>query len=315
MFDPKEFRDALGRFATGVTVITTRDSSSAPIGVTANSYNSVSLDPPLVLWSLAKTSRSLPAFEQAGAFAIHVLSRDQQELARRFASSGTDKFDGLEYGEAYGGAPLLFGCAAHFECETAYRYEGGDHVIIVGRVVSFDKSDAAPLVFHQGKFTQVRRQAVLDGSKPHGRYTDDFLPYLLGRAHFQLAYPVIRDAQQFGMSETHYMTLGLLSMIGSARTDDLCRRLEYTGRPPTGETLSNMAEHDWIENRGDGEWHLTPAGRDLFIGILSRSRALEEDLLAEFDPEQVEEAKAFLRMIIDKSAQGLRALLDEGRSQ
>src|SRR5947208_2996009 len=103
MFDSREFRDALGRFATGVTIVTTRDSDGEPVGVTVSSYNSVSLDPPLVLWSLARTSRSLGAFEQSKAFTIHVLGREQQELARRFATSGADKFSGLDVGEAYGG--------------------------------------------------------------------------------------------------------------------------------------------------------------------------------------------------------------------
>lgn len=154
-FDPAEFRSALGRFATGVTVITTVDGEGRRYGVTANSYNSVSLDPPLVLWSLARSSRSFEAFHAAEAFAIHILSVHQEDLARRFASKDVDKFAGLHVHDGYGGVPLFDECAAHFECVTENRFEGGDHVIFLGRVVSFERCDNDPLIFHDGRFGRV----------------------------------------------------------------------------------------------------------------------------------------------------------------
>jgi 3-hydroxy-9,10-secoandrosta-1,3,5(10)-triene-9,17-dione monooxygenase reductase component len=154
-FDSVAFRRALGRFATGVTIVTTVDAEGQQYGVTANSYNSVSLDPPLVLWSLARSSRSIEAFESSGAFAIHILSADQEELAMRFASSAEDKFAGLDVHEGHGGVPLFDDCAAHFECETQERFDGGDHVIFLGRVVHFARGDHQPLVFHDGKFTRL----------------------------------------------------------------------------------------------------------------------------------------------------------------
>lgn len=153
--DPAAFRRALGAFATGVTIITTADARGQRYGVTANSYNSVSLDPPLVLWSLARSSRSLPAFEASGAFAIHILSADQQDLAMRFASSAEDKFSRLALATGHGGVPLLGDCAAHFECMTSARFDGGDHVIFLGQVVRFVRGDKPPLLFHDGKFTRL----------------------------------------------------------------------------------------------------------------------------------------------------------------
>ncbi|MCW3838337.1 flavin reductase family protein [Sphingomonas canadensis] len=154
-FDTREFRDALGRFATGVTIVTTVDAQGRRYGVTANSYNSVSLDPPLILWSLARSSGSFAAFEGARAFAVHVLGHDQQDLATRFAARGQDKFAGLDVIAGHGGVPLLTGCAAHFECETAERFEGGDHLIFLGRVVRFEQCDSDPLIFHSGRFARV----------------------------------------------------------------------------------------------------------------------------------------------------------------
>lgn len=156
-FDATAFRSALGRFATGVTIVTTLDRDGRPCGVTANSYNSVSLDPPLVLWSLARSSRSLAAFEGAETFAIHVLSADQEELALRFASRGEDKFADLEVREGLGGVPLFDDCAAHFECRTQSKFDGGDHVIFLGRVVNFERGDHEALVFHDGRFARISR--------------------------------------------------------------------------------------------------------------------------------------------------------------
>lgn len=153
--DSAEFRNALGRFATGVTIVTTADEAGRRFGVTANRYNSVSLDPPLVLWSLAKASRSMDAFRECTVFAVHILGAHQEELARRFASRGHDKFAELDTHEGYGGAPLFDDCVAHFECVTENRFEGGDHVIFLGRVVNFETCDHEPLLFHRGGFARV----------------------------------------------------------------------------------------------------------------------------------------------------------------
>ncbi len=154
-FDALEFRNALGRFATGVTIVTTVDAAGERYGVTANSYNSVSLDPPLVLWSLAKTSRSIDAFDACKAFAVHILGAHQEDLAKRFAASSADKFAGLDVHAGLNGVPLFEECAAHFECTLENRFEGGDHVIFLGRVEHFAHGDAAPLLFHDGKFARV----------------------------------------------------------------------------------------------------------------------------------------------------------------
>lgn len=157
-FDPKTYRSALGQFATGVTIVTTRDASGNAVGVTANSFNSVSLDPPLVLWSLARTARSMAAFEQSGGFAVHVLASDQDDLANRFASRTDDKFAGLDVGSE--GLPRIDGCSARLVCTTRHMYEGGDHVIMVGEVMDYESEGKAPLLFHGGGYAdRIAREA------------------------------------------------------------------------------------------------------------------------------------------------------------
>jgi flavin reductase (DIM6/NTAB) family NADH-FMN oxidoreductase RutF len=150
-FSDRELRDALGRFATGVTVVTTM-TARGPLGITANSFASVSLRPPLVLWSPARVSRRFPAFEAASHFAVHVLSAGQQALAERFAGPGPWT-DGLDFLAGLGEAPLLAGCAARFECQHAARYEGGDHLIVVGEVLRLTQAELPPLLFYRGGYT------------------------------------------------------------------------------------------------------------------------------------------------------------------
>ncbi len=155
-FDPEDYRRTLGCFATGVTIITTRQLDGECAGLTVNSFNSVSLDPPLVLWSLSLFSQSLLAFQEASHFAVNILAVDQVELSNRFATRRDDKFDGLEYTLDECGVPLLAGCAAHLVCRQQYRHYGGDHIIFIGRVASFARTDREPLVFCQGDYRVAR---------------------------------------------------------------------------------------------------------------------------------------------------------------
>jgi flavin reductase (DIM6/NTAB) family NADH-FMN oxidoreductase RutF len=152
-FSESDFRAALGMFATGVTIVTGRDASGRPIGLTANSFNSVSLDPPLVLWSLARAAGSMPSFSRGSHYAIHILAAEQRELAERFASKAPDRFAGLALRQGAGGVPLLDGSAAIFECFNRSRYSEGDHVIFVGEVERCERREGVqPLIFHGGRY-------------------------------------------------------------------------------------------------------------------------------------------------------------------
>lgn len=152
MTDGRELRRALGRFATGVTVVTTCGPDGRREGLTANSFSSVSLDPPLVLWSLDRLAPSLPAFEAAEHFAVHVLGSHQHGLSARFATPAADKFAALATEGGLGGCPLLSDCLARFECSVYDRVVAGDHIVFIGLVERMTHRDGEPLVFCAGQY-------------------------------------------------------------------------------------------------------------------------------------------------------------------
>jgi flavin reductase (DIM6/NTAB) family NADH-FMN oxidoreductase RutF len=150
--DPRDFRNALGTYATGVTIITTVAANGKPYGLTCNSFASVSLKPPLVLWSLGKFSQGLSIFQDASHFAVNVLGASQQALASKFAKSSDEKFVDVEWTPVLGGAPLLKGSVATFQCRAANRYYGGDHVIFLGAVEAYSYNLQEPLLFARGGY-------------------------------------------------------------------------------------------------------------------------------------------------------------------
>ncbi|MDB5891475.1 MAG: flavin reductase-like, FMN-binding protein [Polaromonas sp.] len=152
-FSPREFRASLAMFATGVTIVTARTATGELVGLTANSFNSVSLSPPLVLWSLAQAAGSMGALAAGSHYAINILAADQKPLAERFASRREDRWTDVAFVDGVTGAPLLAGAAASFECFNRSRYQEGDHVIFVGEVESCSyREGASPLLFHGGRF-------------------------------------------------------------------------------------------------------------------------------------------------------------------
>ena len=155
MDDMKKFRQCLGKFATGVTIVTCADDEGRPYGITANSFSSVSLEPRLILWNVAKVSNSLQAFLDADYFAINLLARDQQELSSHFAKSDHTLFDTVEINRSQENVPLIPGALACFECRTHQIHDCGDHYIVIGEVVRFDESDTEPLLFFGGKYAAL----------------------------------------------------------------------------------------------------------------------------------------------------------------
>lgn len=151
-FDSRSLRDVLGTFVTGVTVVTTLDEGGTPYGLTANSFSSVSLDPPLVLWSQALSAPSHPVFRAAERFAINILSADQVDISNRFARGADRKFEGIAVRAGLAGLPLLEGCAAYLECRKVTSYPGGDHAVFLGRVERFERTPRPPLVFGGGRY-------------------------------------------------------------------------------------------------------------------------------------------------------------------
>ena len=155
MSQPKPFRNCLGKFTTGVTVITCADDDGRPYGITANSFSSVSLQPRLILWNIAKVSNSLEAFLEASHFAINILARDQEHLSAHFAKSDHTLFDHVEIERSSDNVPLIPGTLACFECRTHEIHECGDHYIIIGEVERFTSTEAEPLVFFGGRYRSL----------------------------------------------------------------------------------------------------------------------------------------------------------------
>lgn len=305
--DPKEFRAALGSFATGVTIVTTHSASGEDIGVTANSFNSVSLDPPLVLWSLAKNAMSLQAFAESGYFTVHILTAAQDALSNLFAKRGIDKFANLPITRGVGNTPLLADCAARFQCRTEFRYEGGDHVIFVGYVEAFDFSNHSPLLFHGGKYAHAVRMDNNNNpvtEEPDSSFSQDFLVYLLGRAHHHLFLYLRRELERFGLNEDGWFVLSLLGVSNDRSVEELEKLLAYTGKHITEALVTDLAEHDFVCLHGEYAPHtrltLTNVGRRVVIELVGAGKAAEDHATRNLTHgEQLALKQSLRRIILD----------------
>ena len=306
--DPRQLREALGAFATGITIVTTRDAQGRDIGLTANSFNSVSLSPPMVLWSLAKNSHSQPAFAAAEYFAVHILALDQEPLSNLFSKSGADKFAGLDIRRGAGNVPLLQGCAARFQCRTAFRYEGGDHEIYVGEVVEFEHFDHAPLVFHRGKYSVVRKKEARTDLPPadagDGSFARDFLGFLLPKAQFLLFEGIRSELQRLSISLDQYFALAALG-AGDPRTADQLNRLaSLYDREFTSKAALDLIARGLVAcEEGVAEQprlSLTSGGSRLMLELLAIGKDAEADLLEPFEYGEAQELRVLLKRLVRK---------------
>lgn len=153
--DLQELRRVMGHFATGVTVVTTKDGEDTPFGLTANAFASLSLNPPLALVCVDKAAQCYSCFEGSKIFAINVLGEGQEEISRRFATKGAQKFNGIPWHKSESGLALLDGAIGHIECKVVHTYDGGDHTIYVGEVLRVKTTGERPLIFFKGKYTRL----------------------------------------------------------------------------------------------------------------------------------------------------------------
>jgi 3-hydroxy-9,10-secoandrosta-1,3,5(10)-triene-9,17-dione monooxygenase reductase component len=303
--DPKAFRKALGSFTTGVTIVTTKGASGKDVGLTANSFNSVSLDPPMVLWSLDRKSSSAAAFMAAEHFAVHILASDQEHVSNQFAKSGIDRFAGLELERGHGGVPLLGGCAARFECRTSYRYEGGDHVIFVGEVVSFDSFDHAPLCFHGGNYGLLMKKKAADVDDASSSFGDDWLGFLLGRAYYQMLMPLRAEVQRQGLGDIHHNILSVMSMGDGRSMGELARLVEITGQHVGASHFADLAAKELIVLENSDKVCFTEAGRRYAIELMAAGKSAEADAERELDYNEARLLKLLLKRVIRATAPSL----------
>jgi len=305
-FDPRQFRQALGAFTTGVTVVTTHGPDGKDYGLTANSFNSVSIDPPMVLWSLNKDAASKPAFAESGYFAVHVLATDQEPVSNAFAKRGIDKFADVTLTRGPGNVPLLDGCSARFQCRTSYQYEGGDHIIFVGEVLAFDRYDKAPLVFHSGGYRRLQHDA---GKPDDSDFGGNWLGYLLARAYFQMQMPIRQQLQAMGMRDIDFELLGILS-VGEGRTlEELRQIVRLVGKELRQEDLQPWLEKGLLgrqQRSGEADvLNLSETGRHLVIQWLAFAKGAELTALEDLRYEDVQELKLLLGKVIHRTSAGL----------
>lgn len=302
-FDTRAFRRALGNFATGVTVITARDASGRQVGVTANSFNSVSLDPPLVLWSIDKRSSSHEVFDAASHFAVNVLAADQIELSNNFARPKDDRFAGISYEAGVGGAPVFEDCSARFHCEKYQQLDGGDHWILVGKVLAFDDLGRAPLLYHQGAYSMVlphtrmtkREEGQPPSSNFQGRLSHN-LYYLMTQA--LRAYQASYQPRQLstGLRTSEARMLMVLENDAGLNLADLQREVAMPARE-IEEAVGNLKRKGLVEGAGECV-RLTMKGVDETEALWAIAGEQQEKVFGQFTHQQVETFKEVLKAVI-----------------
>ena len=310
VIDGKRFRQALGSFTTGITIVTTVDEGGADVGMTANSFNSVSLDPPMVLWSIGRSSSNFEVFVKAPHFAVHVLAADQEALATRFATRGVDRFAGAALQRGAGGIPLLDGCAARFQCRTAFRHDSGDHVILVGEVLELDQLVCEPLVFKSGRYALAVCKSADNGAPepvvaPEG-FAPDFLVYQLGRAYHQIFQRILGEVRQHGLGVAEYFALSMLGVRDGRSRAELDALVSFTGVRVTAEEISRLVRVGLVHAVEDGAAvRLTPLGRRVLVELMAAAKAASDDAERGLDPGESRLLRQFLERLIASSNPGL----------
>lgn len=313
-FDPKDFRRALGMFGTGVTIVTTRAENGEPVGITANSFNSVSLEPPMVLWSLAKNARSLPVFQSADTWNVHILSNEQEALSNRFARAGEDKFSGLPLDSEAAHAPLLQDCSARFRCKTAFQYDGGDHIIFVGEVTDYDANPHPPLLYVTGGYALASRKANAVASEPAADtntvYSENLIGYLMGRAHFQFLSGLRKPMAAYGMTDADFYVLSLLSIQQPQSPAEIASHMAYTGTDIGAVALQSLISKGWVEESRERaeSLQLTPLGNEAILHVLAAAKAVETDLIANLGEMEAATLRNLLKKAIAATDPGLPKL-------
>ncbi|MET2829283.1 flavin reductase [Mesorhizobium shangrilense] len=288
--DPRAFRRALGHFSTGVTIITA-EADGVKAGLTVNSFSSVSLDPPLILWSVNKSSTSWPIFDAANAFAVNVLAAEQSFLASQFARSGGDKFQNVEWRPGNTGAPLLANVAAQFECLRHVEYDGGDHLIVVGEVAHFSRFERRPLVFAQGRFSLAIDHPETARLVSPGQLgiKPTFLA-LLRRAFLQRGHELREEAQSVGFTENESRLVYYLE-LNPGLDIETAARISLLDTVSATEAAEALRERGWVSQSSGGVLALTELGRENFARLQDLTVHAEKVKLGRFSDGEIEKAR------------------------
>jgi flavin reductase (DIM6/NTAB) family NADH-FMN oxidoreductase RutF/DNA-binding MarR family transcriptional regulator len=302
--DPKALRRSLGHFATGVAVVTTRH-DGMDWGITINSFTSLSINPPLVLWCLARTSQSYPAFTESDHFIVNVLAADQVTVSNRFAFREGAQFPAdVPFRRAVAGVPLLDGACAHFQCRKTDAFDGGDHIALVGEVIDFEGSDRSGLVYHRGQYAiaDSHPSAVVDShSHPPEGFLDSMVRPGLERitqrfeAYFDNA---LRDA---GINSKESRVIGLLLASDLLDAEQIANLTLVSGSSLI-ETLELLTTKELIV-KNQAHYSLTPRGRTLASSLSEKLRSHKANTLGSIAPSEAEE----LQRMLDRLSEWIRA--------
>ncbi|MGK9055041.1 flavin reductase [Xaviernesmea oryzae] len=307
--DPKAFRRTLGQFATGVTVIAT-EHQGRPVGVTANSFSSLSLDPPLILWSIARTSRSFSAFSAASHFCVSILGEYQIDVSQKLSSSKEDKFCDVSWRSGIGGSPVIAGAIATLECSTFAVHDGGDHIILIGRVLQHRRYPGRALLYAQGQYgvadehPALRAQATTDpkAAQPARSLRDLPLTTLLYLAHHNSSAAFERHRREENISLTQSRILSALTRHSSLSRQAIVRQVYMT--PQTvDDALSELLQRKCLNRDDDDRFGLSEAGQMLAHSIRMRLQEYEREQFAGIPADKLDIARDVLARFIDGLAE------------
>ncbi len=257
-------RAALGQFATGVCILSSRDAAGNAFGMTINSFGSVSLDPPLVLWTLDKQTVDLDRYLAGERFGVSVLAREQGALCYAFADDRLERFDGLDWDDSPGGCPVVPAAIAFFDCQIDTLHEVGDHTLVIARVTGLHAQGGEPLVFQAGKLADALPQGQLDESD--STFTDQYIGALLGRASAAFNGDFAAELPD-GVKAIHWRVLACL--IESSQSVNALARLVVAKQPTLTRVLDGMVDAGWVVREADNADRrrvlitATPSGREL----------------------------------------------------
>jgi len=295
MGGPKALRRCLGHFATGVVVVTTRHKDTDR-GITVNSFTSLSLDPPLVLWCLARTSRSYPAFTESDYFTINVLAADQVTVSNRFAfREGEDFPADVPFSRDAAGVPLLDGLSASFRCQKTSQFDGGDHIVLVGEVLGFEGSDRPGLVYHRGQYAVAdsHPSAVVDSqSHPPEGFVDSMVRPTLERITQRFEAYFDQELRDAGINSKQSRVIGLLLIRDALEAEQLANLTLISGLSLT-ETLESLLTKGLITKKL-AHYRLTESGEKLASSLSEKLRSYKASALGSIAASEAEELQRML---------------------
>jgi len=298
--DVKVLRNCFGKFATGITVITALAPDGTKLGLTVNSFSSLSLDPPMILWSLDKKSKSLEALQATSHFVVNVLASDQMDVSNNFAKTSDDKFDDVELIESKCGMPLLAGTVAHLECKNAGTYDGGDHLIFIGAVEHFDTSDKKPLLYTNGQYTIAARHPGVKMAEPDAEErseNDEFIVPLLLRSYWEISDPFYKELLDEGIPVSHARILVHLSHSPEHTARELSDAIRVD-MASVAMSVKWLCDNGHLSKLDNDKLVLSDQGLEHLSKVRSRARRFEKEVLDGYSDHDIDMLKSILRKLI-----------------